>query len=133
MSDIQSVAFTVFNTVDGSIRYCGQCAPGDLGLQFNPPNSLVVGQFYNPDEYYLDLVTSQVILKTAFAGLPASIPVNTVHTVAVPNPTYVRINNASPITVTDGTLEIEPSSTGTYIIEVFGPRLRRWQGTFNAT
>ena len=128
------IQYTAFDKKTGAVRHCGSCSEIDL-THHSVEDAIMVGGFYDPEQYYMDLTTEKVMKKETFAGFADDfIAVGDVAHGKGPVPpgTMITVGDSEEVEIDDGTVEFEPQHAGAFYIKLEGVRLMKWEGRIDA-
>lgn len=128
------LTYTAFDKKTGAVSHCGQFNVQDAE-HYSAPGCIIVGGWYDPDLYYMDVETGLIHERVRFQGFVDDyVAVGDVFQAnGIPEGTQVQIDGgpwSEPIN--DGSIEIEPQHVGTFHIGLRGPRIIKWQGVVDA-
>ena len=130
-----TIQYTAFNRTTGAVMHCGSCSPEDFAAHAQLANGeILVGGWYDPDTYYMDLETDKIEMRERFKGFESPLvavgDVFAAH--GLPKGTMVLVDQQDPVQIDDGELEIEPQHTGPFRVKIWGPRICNWEGVVDA-
>lgn len=128
------VTYTAFDKETGAVSHCGQFNVVDAE-HYSAPGCIIVGGWYDPELYYMNVETQVVHEKLRFAGFDDDyVAVGDVfHASGIPLGTRISIDGGPwSEEITDGEIEIEPQHVGSFRIAIQGPRIIKWDGVVDA-